>query len=246
MKTLIIPTLNTNKIGVNTISVDTKHHTPLFDGTRPDNEKNIQSSKGLRVPSTKGDVPSPFITANTEQVNHHCLKNDCIIPVFAKDNEKTIAHQEFIEIAQECVKTVFKHQEIDLPEIRVSHQVKGRIPEAIHKSAKELLDHEKTQYFERMAFAIRIPSITETVNGNPLSLMVGGVRWPGITRTSGWGWESALCSSCSPGCCRSRRSGRRRLRHPLRLLPRGRRCGESGGCSALLSRTAKGSPAARW
>src|SRR5690606_32404209 len=35
---------------------------------------------------------------------------------------------------------------------------------------------EKTQYYERMAFVIRIPSITETINGNSLSLMVGGVR----------------------------------------------------------------------
>lgn len=99
-----------------------------------------------------------------------------MIPVFAKDNEKTIAHQEFIEITQECIGNAFGNQQIDLPEIRVSHQIKGRTPGAIHKSVKELLDHEKTQYFERMAFVVRIPSITETINGNTLSLMVGGVR----------------------------------------------------------------------
>ena len=41
--------------------------------------------------------PSPFILANTEEVSLQHLKHDCIIPVFSKDNEKTIAHQEFIE-----------------------------------------------------------------------------------------------------------------------------------------------------
>lgn len=54
--------------------------------------------------------------------------------------------------------------------------MKGRTNDAIHKSVKELLEHEKTQYFERMAFIIRIPSITENINGNEVSLTVGGVR----------------------------------------------------------------------
>lgn len=119
---------------------------------------------------------SPFIEANTKKVSLSCLESDCLVPVFAKDNEKTIAHQEFIDITNECVNSVFSHHSIKVPEIRVSHQIKGRIPEAIHKSAKDLLDFEKTQYFERMAFIIRIPSIVETINGNSISLVVGGVR----------------------------------------------------------------------
>lgn len=119
---------------------------------------------------------SPFIKANTKGVSLSTLQHDCIIPVFAKDNEKTIAHQEFIEIAQDCALQVFPKQQFEAPEVRVSHQVKGRVPGAIHKPAKDLLEHEKTQYFERMAFAIRIPSIIETVNGNDLSLVIGGVR----------------------------------------------------------------------
>lgn len=136
-----------------------------------------QSSSNLEVPSESNKQKfNPFIEANTKEVSLNCLKDECIIPVFAKDNERTIAHQEFIEIAQECVEGVFDHQQINKPEIRVSHQIKGRTSDAIHKSANELLEHEKTQYFERMAFVIRIPSITETINGNTLSLMVGGVR----------------------------------------------------------------------
>ncbi len=118
----------------------------------------------------------PFIEANTQEVNLYNLKNECVIPVFSKDNERTIAHQEFIEIAQNCVSKVFPHHSFDAPEIRVSHQIKGRTPEAIHKNVKDLLDHEKTQYFERMAFIIRIPSIVDTINGNEIALTIGGVR----------------------------------------------------------------------
>jgi len=119
---------------------------------------------------------NPFIEANTKEVSLSTLKNDCIIPVFSKDNEKTIAHQEFIQAIQSSIAKVFPHHTIDLPEIRTSHQIKGRTADAIYKNVKELLDHEKTQYFERMAFIIRIPSITETINGKDLSLVVGGVR----------------------------------------------------------------------
>ena len=58
----------------------------------------------------------------------------------------------------------------------MSHIVKGRVPDAIYKNAKDLLYHEKTIYYERMAFIVKIPSITEVVNGNKLSLCIGGVR----------------------------------------------------------------------
>jgi hypothetical protein len=121
-------------------------------------------------------VPKPFIEANTIEINLAHLKNDCVIPVFSKDNERTIAHQEFIEIVQGCASRVFPHQIFDKPEIRVSHQIKGRTPDAINKQARDLLDHEKTQYFERMAFIIRVPSITDTINGNEIALTIGGVR----------------------------------------------------------------------
>ena len=43
---------------------------------------------------------SNFIEANTKQVTIEHLKKDCIIPVFAKDNETTISHFEFINAAK--------------------------------------------------------------------------------------------------------------------------------------------------
>lgn len=118
----------------------------------------------------------PFIVANTSEVTLSHLQNDCIIPVFSKDNEKTIAHQEFIEVVLSAVSKIFPHHSLSDPEIRVSHQIKGRTPNAIYKPVKELLDHEKTIYYERMAFIIKVPSITAIVNGNELSLAIGGVR----------------------------------------------------------------------
>jgi len=121
-------------------------------------------------------IPKPFIEANTQEVQLYNLKNDCVIPVFSKDNEKTIAHFEFINITQECIAKVFPHHSIDKPEIRVSHQIKGRTPDALYKNVKDLLDHERTQYFERMAFIIRIPSIVDSINGNEIALCIGGVR----------------------------------------------------------------------
>ncbi|MDB0600277.1 DUF3871 family protein [Tenacibaculum maritimum] len=140
-------------------------------------EGQLQIVPHLEIPSENKVYPqNPFIEANTKEVSLSTLKHDCIIPVFSKDNEKTLAHQEFIEIAQNCVSKVFSHHTIEAPEVRVSHQIKGRTSSAIYKPVKELLEHEKTQYFERMAFIIRIPSITENINGNEVALIVGGVR----------------------------------------------------------------------
>lgn len=56
-------------------------------------------------------IPKPFIEANTSEISLEHLQNDCVIPVFSKDNERTIAHQEFIDIAQDCASRVFPHHQ---------------------------------------------------------------------------------------------------------------------------------------
>jgi len=118
----------------------------------------------------------PFIEANTREVTMQHLQRDCIVPVFSKDNEITISHNRFIESVWECVSTLFRNETILEPDIRVSHVIKGRTPEAIHKSVKELTDEDKTMYYERMMFCIEIPSITDDICGNRLNLTIGGVR----------------------------------------------------------------------
>lgn len=117
-----------------------------------------------------------FIEANTVQVDLEHLQSECIIPVFAKDNESTISHYEFIRSTKEVVEEILDYKGVLKPEIRVSHQIKGRTPSAVGKPAKELLEHEKTLYYERMAFVIEIPEISEVINGNQLNLTIGGVR----------------------------------------------------------------------
>lgn len=118
----------------------------------------------------------PFIEANTKEVTMEHLKGDCIVPVFSKDNEITISHPDFIETVWEAANRVFPSESIDKPEIRVSHIIKGRIPEAIHKSVKDLLEEDKTIYYERMMFCFEIPTIHEDIMGNRLNLTIGGVR----------------------------------------------------------------------
>jgi hypothetical protein len=117
-----------------------------------------------------------FIVANTQPITYNELKHKCIIPVFSKDNESTISHTEFINQVGEACSQFFSGEIITTPSIRISHPIKGRTPEAMGKPADRLLEHEKTLYYERMAFMFEIPNISSVVNGNKLSLCVGGVR----------------------------------------------------------------------
>lgn len=117
-----------------------------------------------------------FIEANTQQVTLSHLRQDCTIPVFAKDNETTIPHFEFISAVRETAQQLFQQETVMMPNIRTSHIIKGRIPSAVGKPAKELLEHEKTIYYERMAFMVEIPQIHTYINNQKLNLTVGGVR----------------------------------------------------------------------
>jgi len=119
---------------------------------------------------------SPFIEANTEEVTIDHLKNDCIIPTFAKDNEVCISHQSFIESVYEATRDFYHGETVCPPDIRVSHVVKGRIPEAINKRVDQLLESDKTMYYERMIFNIEIPTIHQEVNGNHLNLSITGCK----------------------------------------------------------------------
>lgn len=117
-----------------------------------------------------------FIEANTEEATLNHLQHECITPVFSKDNELTINHAAFIETIQDAANSFFSGETIDSPEIRVSHVIKGRIPEAVRKPANQLLESDKTIYYERAAFSIDIPTVYETVEGNKLNLSIVGVR----------------------------------------------------------------------
>jgi hypothetical protein len=120
--------------------------------------------------------PKQFINGNTMPMSYSELSKDHIIPVFVKDNEPLISHADFIDATIDITNQIFGNTNVMHPAIRVSHPIKGRIPNAKDKPAKELLDSEKTIYYERMMFLIEIPSISRTINGNQLNLVVGGVK----------------------------------------------------------------------
>ena len=116
-----------------------------------------------------------FIQANTKAIQVDKLRRRCIIPTF-KDNQTTISHPQFIEAVGESIGKCFAGETILTPAVRVSHSIKGRIPEAILKPVHLLTDEEKTIYYERMAFLYEIPSIKDNIAGNDISLTVGGIR----------------------------------------------------------------------
>lgn len=118
----------------------------------------------------------PFILANTIGSTLQEIRDLHIIPVFVKDNEPVISQADFITTALDVVHTVFQKETILSPSVRLSHPIKGRIPDAKDKPANQLREEEKTIYYERMAFAIEIPTINETIDGNQLSLTVGGIK----------------------------------------------------------------------
>ncbi len=117
-----------------------------------------------------------FIDANTLLATLDEVHHQHLIPVFVKDNEPLISQGDFINATVDAVSDVFRGERIQYPQVRVSHPIKGRIPDAKSKPASQLQEWEKTLYYERMIFAIEIPSIQDTVGGNTLSLTIGGMK----------------------------------------------------------------------
>lgn len=117
-----------------------------------------------------------FIEANTVESSLEEIKEKHIIPVFIKDNEPLISQADFIQSTYEIAADVFSTETILRPNIRLSHPIKGRTPNAKDKPAIQLQEHEKTLYYERMAMLIEIPTIYDEIDGSRLSLTVGGVK----------------------------------------------------------------------
>ncbi len=146
-----------------------------------------------------------FLEANTEAITIEELANKCVVPTWA-NMESTIAHQDFINCVHEAAKDFYHGESVTAPDVRVSHIVRSRVPSAAGKKASELLECEKTQFYQRLAFAFTIPTIYETVRGEKLELCVGGVRnysdlnlyraSKGLEKFSVFvGWRVVICSN---------------------------------------------------
>lgn len=116
-----------------------------------------------------------FLEANTNAITLEELAEQCVVPTWA-NQELTISHQDFINTVHDAACNIFAGETINTPDIRVSHIVRGRIPSALGKRSSELLESEKTQFYQRLAFAFTIPSLHECINGQRLELCIGGVR----------------------------------------------------------------------
>ena len=146
-----------------------------------------------------------FLEANTEAISIEELASKCVVPTWA-NQELTIAHQDFINCVHEAAQDFYHSEVVNAPDVRVSHIVRGRVPNALGKKASELLECEKTQFYQRLAFAFTIPTIHETVRGEKLELCVGGVRnysdlnlyraSKGLEKFSVFvGWRVVICSN---------------------------------------------------
>lgn len=140
------------------------------------NGTSLRNNASLSEEIIQTSTDKPFIEANTIENTLEEIKERHIIPVFIKDNETVISHADFIEATMQATAEIFPGETILKPSIRLSHPIKGRIPEAKNKPANELYDNEKTLYYERMAFVVEIPSVYDEIDGSRLSLTVGGVK----------------------------------------------------------------------
>ena len=157
----------------------------------------------IEEPVVKSSVS--FLDANTNPVTLEELTTQCVVPTWA-NQELTIAHQDFISCVHDAACSFYAGERVNEPDIRVSHIVRGRTPQSLGKKASELLECEKTQFYQRLAFAFTIPTIIETVRGQRLELCIGGVRnysdlnlyraSKGLEKFSVFvGWRVKICSN---------------------------------------------------
>ena len=92
-----------------------------------------------------------FLDANTNAVTLEELSTSCVVPTWG-NQELTISHQDFISCVHNAASDFYKGETLNSPEIRVSHIVRGRTPDALGKKASELLESEKTQFYHCFCF----------------------------------------------------------------------------------------------
>ena len=177
---------------------------PTVASNRANNFEYADFEEVVEQPVASSPLVS-FLDANTNSITLDELKTQCVVPTWA-NQELTISHQDFIEAVYDAASTFYQGESITAPSIRVSHIVRGRTPDALGKKASELLECEKTQFYQRLAFAFTIPTIYETINGQRLELCAGGVRnyndlnlyrsSKGVEKFSVFvGWRVRICSN---------------------------------------------------
>lgn len=108
-----------------------------------------------------------FIEGNANAITLTDLRNSCIVPTWA-NNQLTISHPAFIETVLAAAQATFSGNEVNAPEIRVSHPVLGRVPGAIHKKPQNSLIQTALSTFRECVSASLCLSMTSLTATKPM------------------------------------------------------------------------------
>ena len=135
-----------------------------------------ESTLGMDLPEDE-DINSPdhptFIESNTAAISLEDLATKCIVPTFG-DMSLTISHQNFMASVCKAATEVFGP--LTPIECRVSHPIIGRVPSALYKKPSEVLDSEKTLFYQRLAWISHVRGLSRQINGQTVFLTIGGTR----------------------------------------------------------------------
>ena len=116
------------------------------------NKNEQQRPLPVAVNNTPATINNkPFVESNTIEGTLDEIRTQHIIPT-VRDSEALISQAEFMELTSEVVHDIFKAERITAPSIRLSHPIKGRVPEAKHKPASELNQWEKRSIMSAWRF----------------------------------------------------------------------------------------------
>ena len=133
----------------------------------------IVSTISLGTAEEQSEQHPNFIESNTQGITFEELTEKNVIPTFA-DGTLTLSSGSIIKATMRAAEEVYG--ELTTPEIRLSHRVQGRTPEAINKPTSELQDEDITTFYQRMAFLCRVQGITRIINGQEVHLCIGATR----------------------------------------------------------------------
>lgn len=135
-----------------------------------------ESTLGMDLPEDE-DINSPdhpnFIESNTAAISLEDLATKCIVPTFG-DMSLTISHQNYMASVCKAASEVFGP--LTPIECRVSHPIIGRVPSALYKKPSEVLDSEKTLFYQRLAWISHVRGLSRQINGQTVFLTIGGTR----------------------------------------------------------------------
>lgn len=137
-------------------------------------EADIVSAEPLPI-ATAEEAPTPFIEANSNAVSWKELTEESILPSYA-DGEIVVPHSHFIQAVVLAAHDALSQDTFGPVELRASHLTQGRVPSAIYKKTSELLESEKTKYWERICFCVTVTSRQTNILGEPATLTFGGCR----------------------------------------------------------------------